>query len=109
MKQRSFAIRALAALIFPLASSIVHAQTESLPKAQIIEKVICKTDASQSYALYLPSTYTAQKKWPLLLAFDPMARGPLPLERFKEAAEKHGYIVIASNNSRNGPGGNPSA
>jgi dienelactone hydrolase len=109
MKQRSFLPRALAALIFFLASSIAQAQTESLPKAQIIEKVVCKSDASQSYALYLPSSYAAEKKWPLLLAFDPLARGHIPVERFKEAAEKHGYIVMASNNSRNGPQGNPSA
>jgi tetratricopeptide (TPR) repeat protein len=32
-----------------------------------------------------------------------MARGKVPVERFKEAAEKHGYIVVGSNTSRNGP------
>jgi dienelactone hydrolase len=32
-----------------------------------------------------------------------MARGRLPVERFQEGAEKYGYIVVGSNNSRNGP------
>ena len=32
-----------------------------------------------------------------------MARGAVPVARFKDAAEKYGYIVVGSNNSRNGP------
>ncbi len=38
----------------------------------------------------------------MLYAFDPGARGKIPVERFKEAAEKFGWIVVGSNNSRNG-------
>jgi tetratricopeptide (TPR) repeat protein len=92
----------LSILIF-LLSYATSAQHEDFPRGQIIEKVICKQDATQSYALYLPSTYTASKKWPIIYCFDPRARGAFPLERFKEAAEKYGYIVAGSNNSRNGP------
>jgi pimeloyl-ACP methyl ester carboxylesterase len=36
-------------------------------------------------------------------AFDPGARGAAPVELMKAAAEKYGYIVAGSNNSRNGP------
>jgi predicted esterase len=60
-------------------------------------------DRNQSYALYLPSNYQPDRKWPVLYAFDPRARGKVPLERFKDAAEKYGWIVVGSNNSRNGP------
>jgi predicted esterase len=74
-----------------------------IPTGQIIEKVTCAADATQSYALYLPSNYTAERKWPILYAFDPGARGKQPVERFKEAAEKYGWILAGSNNSRNGP------
>lgn len=38
----------------------------------------------------------------MLYAFDPGARGQIPVERFQEAAEKFGWILIGSNNSRNG-------
>jgi dienelactone hydrolase len=70
---------------------------------RVIERVACKKDPDQSYALYLPSNYSSTRKWALLAAFDPGARGNIPVERFKEAAERYGYIVCGSNNSRNGP------
>ena len=69
----------------------------------ISNKVICKNKPEQSYAVYLPSTYSASRKWPLIAALDPAARGSVPLEQFKDAAERYGYIVCGSNNSRNGP------
>jgi predicted esterase len=75
---------------------------EELEKGKVIEKVICRSDQNQSYALFLPSNYTPAKKWPILYGFDPAARGPMPVERFKGAAEKYGYIVVGSNTSRNG-------
>ena len=86
-----------------LAHSAAHAQTDSIPRGQIVERIEALNDSSQSYALYLPSNYTPDRKWPVLYAFDPGARGWVPVERFKEAAEKYGWIVLGSNNSRNGP------
>jgi len=70
---------------------------------RVIERLVCKKDPGQSYALYLPSNYSSTRKWALLAAFDPGARGNVPVERFNEAAERYGYIVCGSNNSRNGP------
>jgi dienelactone hydrolase len=58
-------------------------------------------DATNSYALYLPSAYSPTKRWPLLLAFDAFARGETSVNLFHEAAEKYGFIVVGSNNSRN--------
>jgi len=37
----------------------------------------------------------------VLYAFDPGARGRVPVERFKDAAEQYGWILVGSNNSRN--------
>jgi dienelactone hydrolase len=58
-------------------------------------------DPSNSYALYLPSGYSPQKRWPILLVFDPFARGETSVKLFYDAAEKYGFIVAGSNNSRN--------
>src|SRR5436305_3147021 len=58
-------------------------------------------DPTNSYALYLPSAYSPAKRWPLLLVFDPFARGEVSVKLFHEAAEKYGFIVVGSNNSRN--------
>jgi len=65
--------------------------------------VTCSADASQSYAVYLPSNYSADRAWPVIFAFDPGGRGSVPVERYQAAAERYGYIVAGSNNSRNGP------
>jgi predicted esterase len=84
------------------ASLLSNQQTSEIPRGKIIENLICLIDATQSYALYLPSSYTPARKWPILYAFDPGARGQIPVERFKAAAEKYGWVVAGSNNSRNG-------
>ncbi len=91
-------------LLFLFACSTAQAASDDLPRGTVIEKVVCKADASQSYALYLPSNYAPQRPWAILYCFDPAARGQLAVEQFKEAAEKYGYLVVGSNNSRNGPG-----
>jgi len=74
-----------------------------LEKGKVIDRVICQNSPSQSYALYLPPEYTPEKSWPILYAFDPSARGKIPVERFKESAERLHYIVAGSHNSQNGP------
>ena len=71
-------------------------------KGQIIEKIEIAETGGQSFALYLPNNYEKSKKFPTLYCFDPMARGKVAVERFQKAAEKYGYIVIASNDSQNG-------
>src|SRR5882757_2261698 len=76
-------------------------QRDDLAAGVVIEKVTSSSDPTQSYALYLPSTYTPTRKFPILYCFDPGARGAFPVNRFKEAAEKYNYIVVGSNISRN--------
>ena len=73
-----------------------------LPTGRLVESVKCAADPSQSYALYLPSRFSPDRVWPVIFAFDPGARGRIPVERYQAAAEKYGYIVAGSNNSRNG-------
>jgi dienelactone hydrolase len=91
------------AVLFTVANSYA-ARAEELPRGTVVEKVACLGDAEQSYALYLPSNYTREKSWPIVYAFDPGARGKFPVGLFHEVAEQNGYIVVGSNNSRNGPG-----
>ncbi len=72
-------------------------------RGSVIDSVSCVGDPTQSYALYLPSNYSPDRHWPIIYAFDPFARGKVPVELFKQAAEKYGYIVAGSNNAKNGP------
>jgi dienelactone hydrolase len=89
-----------AATVVPVASQTTGASTP-LPRGQIIESVACEDDPDQSYAVYLPSAYTPEKRWPIVYAFDPVARGKVPVKLYKDVAEKYGYILAASNNWRN--------
>ncbi len=84
----------------PLAGS---AAGEDLPRGTPIDSVACAADAGQSYALYLPSAYSCDRRWPIIYCFEPGARGPIPIRLFRAAAEKYGYILACSNNSHNGP------
>lgn len=77
----------------------VAAQSPKL--GEVLPSVTVQQDATHSYALYLPSNYTPQKRWPILLAFDPFGRGVAPVKLFQAGAEKYGFIVVGSNNSRN--------
>jgi predicted esterase len=76
---------------------------QSLPPGTLLPKVVTLKNAQQSYALYLPLRYSPAQRWPMVYVFDPLARGELALRQFQHAAELHGFIVAASNNSRNGP------
>jgi predicted esterase len=76
---------------------------QDLQTGVVIPKVSCATQPGQSYALYIPSHYSREKQWPVVYAFDPGARGRMPVELMKDAAERYGYIVAGSNNSQNGP------
>jgi len=101
--------RTLLAALFVINSvaSLSLAQTESappLPSGVVIPRVAAAQDPHQTYALYLPKRYSPETRWPVVYIFDPLARGELALRQFEHAAELHGFIVAASNNSRNGLG-----
>jgi predicted esterase len=88
----------LAAILCGLALA-ARSQTPAL--GMVHASVTVAADPTKSYALYLPSSYSPAKRWPLLLVFDPFARGEVSVKLFHEAAEKYGFIVVGSNNSRN--------
>jgi hypothetical protein len=79
------------------------AWAQDLPRGQIIDDVRCQDDPAQHYSLYLPSNFATDRMWPVILAFDAGGRGRRGVERYQAGAERYGYIVAGSNNSRNGP------
>jgi len=91
---------AAAALSITLGALPVPAQ--DLPRGQIVDEVKCPGDPTQTYAVYIPSWYSPDRAWSLLIAFHPAARGRAMVEKYQAAAEVYGYIVAGSNNSRNG-------
>lgn len=75
-------------------------KVEQLKPGQIAD-VNCSLDATESYGIYLPTNYIASKKWPIIYLFDPGGRGKRPVTLYKDLGEKYGFILVASNNSRN--------
>ena len=75
-------------------------------KDEVTDTVRCRDVIGQSYALFKPAQYDNKKSWPVILIFDPAARGRTGVNTFIEAGRKYGFILACSNNSRNGPLGN---
>ena len=74
----------------------------SVETGRIIDSVFIK-GGGESFALYLPEKFSRQKSHPLILIFDPMARGTNGIKPFVLSSETHGYILACSNKARNGP------
>ena len=87
----------LAFVVATLVASSVDAQT--IAKGQVVDNIAAVSDAQMTYAVYLPSAYAREKKWPVVFVLDPRRRGAFAAELFREPAEQYGWIVISSNNT----------
>lgn len=90
-----------------LCADIVTAAQQPAPsrpsqRGEIVSAVACAAQPNQTYALYLPSAYTPERRWPIVYVFEPFARGSVPLKLMSAAAERYGYVLVGSNNARNG-------
>jgi len=73
-------------------------------KGAVLDNIVCKIAPGQSYCLYLPTSYSVKKTYPVIFAFDSHGSGRLPVELMKNAAEESGYILVGSNDFHNGLG-----
>ena len=65
-------------------------------------KVACQDNASQLYTVHLPANYSQQTRYPILYCLDADAGGAAALEHHVRAADRFGWIVVASLATRNG-------
>jgi len=73
----------------------------------LVERIVCAEQPDQSYALYVPATYTEARPAPVLYLLDARGRALLPIERFRAAAEELGWVLVSSYNSRSDTSGDP--
>ena len=94
--------RFIVCLIVLCVSVPAAAEIEPLqvPFGEMVEGIACHTDPTQTYTLYIPSTYTSDRRLPVLLVFDPRGRSLLAAEIFRDAAETFGWIIVSSDNTR---------
>jgi predicted esterase len=81
------------------------AAAAELARGTLIEKVACEGQPDQAYALYLPATYTPERRWPVLYAFDARGQGKRVAALFQRAAETYGWIVVSSWSTASDVGG----
>lgn len=79
--------------------TITHRIDVTLPAGRVIQRIASRADTSQRYALYLPSSFTRERTWPILFLLDPRGRALIPMQRFQPIAERLGYIAISSYNT----------
>jgi len=92
--------RLAAVLLFCLTSALPAAAQLTVAKGELVEGLECRADTTQTYTLYLPTSFSNDRRWPVLLIYDPRGRSKLAAEIFRPAAEKHGWILISSNDTR---------
>ncbi|MEO6613439.1 MAG: hypothetical protein ABIT05_15695 [Chitinophagaceae bacterium] len=57
--------------------------------------------SKDEYSLYLPKNYNPATKYPLIIFLDPMARGDVPVEKYRAVADEQEVILAGSYESRN--------
>jgi tetratricopeptide (TPR) repeat protein len=87
--------------------AIVAFSAGAQERGKLVENLATRRDATQTYTLYLPTSYDAAKKQPLLLIFDPRGRATLVAGIFREAAEEYGWILVSSNGTRSDESNDP--
>ena len=90
----------LSLVYYTICTTFNFVTAQGIP-GRIIDSVICRSDPGQSYALYIPAKGNSQAL-PVIYFFDPHADGALPLRKYKALAEAYGFIMVGSNNSKNG-------
>jgi predicted esterase len=66
-----------------------------------IQKIKCREDSAQQYALYVPEEYNPENPATLLIFLDPMGRGEVPVEMYSSLADEFSIIMAGSYNSKN--------
>ncbi len=87
-------------LVLAAAAAAAPAAVDRIPAGTLVEGLQTAADPGETYTLYLPSAYTHERRWPVLLVFDPRGRSALAAELFREPAERFGWIILSSDGTR---------
>ena len=100
---------AILALALPVAVAEAAPRQAGVERRPVAETVSLATflddrptvvDPTAHYTLYLPASYDAQGAQPVLLIFDPRGRARMAAELFREAADRYGWILVSSSDTR---------
>ncbi len=90
-------------LFFTFILGFLNSYSQTYEVGKVIDSIKIKEAQNETYTLYLPTTYDAKDLSAAIFIFDPAARGRVGVEVFRESAERFNYVLVCSNNSKNGP------
>jgi predicted esterase len=85
-----------------LSNTIAAQNSDATAHGVFKDSVAVKNTQNENYAIYFPATYKRENKSAAIFIFDPAARGKIGIQAFIAAAEEYNYILVCSNNSKNG-------
>lgn len=97
----------LVTVVFMSTVSQAAAQDAPFVSGQIIEDIPSDRDSSQTFTLYLPTAYSSEESWPIVVLMDPRGNSAYPLRKLLPAAEELGYILASSDNTASDVDGDP--
>ncbi|NHF59027.1 hypothetical protein FK220_006730 [Flavobacteriaceae bacterium TP-CH-4] len=89
--------------VIGLAMAFFSNAQHAYEKGTIIDSIPVGASNNETFALYLPQSFNENELSPIVFVFDPAGRGKTGIKPFIPSAETHGYILVCSNNIRNGP------
>ena len=75
---------------------------DSFETGKVIPSVALRNNASETFALFLPKGYSDSGKLPVIIFFDPHGDGTVLLNLYHELADEFHFVLVGSNNSKNG-------
>ena len=83
------------AILFTILGPFINAQKMVLKKGEIIENLMVNDSLKSTFSLYLPTNFSTDTQWPLLMVFDVHGKEKQAMSMFVLAAEKEGYVLAA--------------
>ncbi len=80
----------------------LYSQKVDFETGVIIDSVKVK-NSTDTFTLYLPKKFDENEPASIVFIFEPAGRGKVGIQPFIEAAERYNYILVCSNDSKNGP------
>ena len=96
-------MKAIKLIILLLICNFSFSQTSNFEKGKIIEGIAVSGSADETFQLYLPKSYNQDVQSAIVFIFDPSGNGTKGIKPFMSSAEQFNYILVCSNNTKNGP------
>lgn len=90
----------VAALHAAQAQDSVRTLADLPPSGVVVPLLRSRSNPKATYALYLPHAFSRERQWPVVFLLDPRGRALVPMELFRETAERLGYVLLSSYDSQ---------